>query len=286
MAKKISNAVPRVRARVTPQSRSPAPGEVSSDFNKATARILRVLSAFAQPHESLGVSELSRSLGLSKNLIFRALATLMAEGYVMRDAEGSRYSLGYRLFELCTTEYKPTDIRALCAPYLQRIHELSGETVMLSIRVGGHSVVVDGIEGRGPLLSRVTHGHPIPLHAGPGSRAILSFLPDDEIRQYIEEHKPLARFSRTTLVQEKALWADIKLVREKGYALGYRDHLTGVLGVAFPLFDSDHRVHGAISVGGPEDQFTGDMVKKIIPVMKTIVEDLNTRSQLLAFAGG
>lgn len=244
------------------------------------------MSAFAQPHNSFGVSELSRSLGLSKNLIFRALATLMAEGYVMRDTHGSRYSLGYRIFELCTTEYKPTDIRALCAPFLQRIHELTGETVMLSIRVGGHSVVVDGIEGRGPLLSRVTHGHRIPLHAGPGSRVILSFLSDREIKQYIEDHKPLARFSATTLVHERALWTDIRLVREKGYALGYRDHLTGVLGVAFPLFDSDRRIHGAISVGGPEDRLTDEIVRKVIPPMRSIMEDLNTRSQLLKFAGG
>jgi DNA-binding IclR family transcriptional regulator len=264
----------------------PASADLPSEFNKATGRILRVMSAFAQPHDSFGVSELSRELRLSKNLVFRALATLMSEGYVMRNAQGGRYSLGYRIFELCTTEYKPTDIRALCAPFLRRIHELTGETVMLSIRVGSHSVVVDGIEGRGPLLSRVTHGYPIPLHAGPGSRAILSFLPDSEIRKYLDEHKPLTRFSPTTLVQEKSLWADIQIVRKQGYAVGYRDHLTGVLGVAFPLFDSDRTVQGAISVGGPEDQFTDEIVKKIIPRMRAIVEELNMRSQLLEFAGG
>jgi DNA-binding IclR family transcriptional regulator len=284
MARNTAKLTKPPRARLS--GAKPALVDLPSEFNKATGRILRVMSAFAQPHESFGVSELSRELGLSKNLVFRALATLMSEGYVMRNSQGSRYSLGYRIFELCTTEYKPTDIRALCAPFLQRIHDLTGETVMLSIRVGGHSVVVDGIEGRGPLLSRVTHGYPIPLHAGPGSRAILSFLPDSEIKQYLDEHKPLTRFSPTTLVQEKSLWADIKTVRKQGYALGYRDHLTGVLGVAFPLFDSDRTVQGAISVGGPEDQFTDEIVKRIIPRMRAIVEELNVRSQLLEFAGG
>ena len=60
------------------------PAAESAEFNKATVRILRVLSAFSQPQQSFGVSELNRSLGLSKNLVFRALATLVAEGYVMR----------------------------------------------------------------------------------------------------------------------------------------------------------------------------------------------------------
>jgi len=73
-----------------------------------------------------------------------------------------------QVFDLCSPGLEIPDIRSLCAPFLRRLHEITGETVMLSIAVGHNSVVVDGIEGRGPLLSRVTHGRPIPLHAAPG----------------------------------------------------------------------------------------------------------------------
>lgn len=254
--------------------------------NKSTLRILRVLSEFAErPRGTFGITELSRRLGLTKNMVFRALATLINEGYVVRDPTGTRYALGYRVFELCTAEFEPPDIRTLCAPFVRRLHDLTGETVLLSIRVGDSSVVIDGIEGRGPLLSRVTHGRAIPLHAGPGSRAILSFLPDLEIQRYLETRSPLTRFTPTTIVDREALWSDIETVRERGYAVGYKDHLTGVLGVAFPVFDADGRVQGAISVGGPEDQMDNETIAAFVPAIRRIVEDLNRRSRLLHLGG-
>jgi DNA-binding IclR family transcriptional regulator len=152
-----------------------------------------------------------------------------------------------QVFDLCSPGLEIPDIRSLCAPFLRRLHEITGETVMLSIAVGHNSVVVDGIEGRGPLLSRVTHGRPIPLHAGPGSRALLSFRPDEEIHRYIESRSPLARVTPTTIVDPDALWAEVRLVRERGYALGYRDNLSGVTGVAFTCFRCEWDVSRAPS---------------------------------------
>lgn len=252
-------------------------------LNKASARILRVLLAFAEgKQKTLGISELSGTLAMTKNMVFRALTTLAQEGLVVRDPRG-RYSLGYQVFDLCSPGLEIPDIRSLCAPFLQRIHELTGETVMLSIAVGHNSVVVDGVEGRGPLLSRVTHGRPIPLHAGPGSRALLAFRPDEDIQRYFALQSPLTRVTPTTIVEPEALWTEVRLVRKRGYALGYRDNLSGVTGVAFPVFDANGQVQGAVSVGGPEDQFDDATLASFIPGIAEIVAELNQRSRLLHF---
>ena len=48
---------------------------------------LRVLEAF-RDKEELGVTELSRCLGLHKNNVFRLLATLEDKGYVEQSAAG------------------------------------------------------------------------------------------------------------------------------------------------------------------------------------------------------
>lgn len=276
-------ALPRAasrRSRTERQDRGAAANE--RDVNKSTTRVLGVLSVFAErPDVAYGVTELSRRLGMTKNMVFRALKTLAEEGYLVQGAEDSRYALGYRIFELCSANLEVPDIRALCAPFLRRLHELTGETVMLSIPVGHNSVVIDGIEGRGPLLSRVTHGRPIPLHAGPGSRAILSFLSDGEIGRYLAAKSPLVKLTPTTIVDRERLREEIALVRKRGYALGYRDNLTGVTGVAFPVLDADGRPQGAVSVGGPEDQFSDAQLAGVVPAIARIVGELNQRSRLL-----
>ena len=54
---------------------------------------LRVLEAF-RDKEKIGVTELSRRLGLHKNNVFRLLATLQLHGYVEQRADSDRYGLG------------------------------------------------------------------------------------------------------------------------------------------------------------------------------------------------
>lgn len=278
---RLSVLKPADNASKEPTSSSAATFEGA--LNKSSARVLRVLRSFAGAGQTtLGISELSGSLSMTKNMVFRALTTLAEEGFVVRDPRG-RYALGYRVFDLCPPGLEIPDIRSLCAPFLRRIHELTGETVMLSIAVGHNSVVVDGVEGRGPLLSRVTHGRPIPLHAGPGSRALLAFRSDDEIRRYIKSQSSLARITPTTIVDPDALWSEIRLVRERGFALGYRDNLSGVTGAAFPVFDANGQIQGAVSVGGPEDQFDDATLASFIPGIAEIVAQLNQRSRLLHF---
>ena len=46
----------------------------------------------------MGVSELAKTLGLSKGSVFRLLVTLTRRGYVEKDADSDRYQLTYRLF--------------------------------------------------------------------------------------------------------------------------------------------------------------------------------------------
>ena len=68
--------------------------------NQATSRVLAVLTAFVGRNEARGVSEIARQLGMNKNMVHRALATLAAHGYIMRDGSGGRYQLGLRLLAL------------------------------------------------------------------------------------------------------------------------------------------------------------------------------------------
>src|ERR1700734_4099143 len=64
--------------------------------NKATVRILSVLSAFAKDNSANGVTELSEQLGMSKNMVYRALTTLTELGYLVRNDDNKKYELGYR----------------------------------------------------------------------------------------------------------------------------------------------------------------------------------------------
>jgi DNA-binding IclR family transcriptional regulator len=245
--------------------------------NKATVRVLQVLTKFLERTRPYGVTELANELGISKNMAFRALNTLLEEGYVVRDASGARYELGYGVLALRRGEVEELDLRALCAPYLRRIHELTGESVFLSIIVGRNHVTIDAVEAHGVKVSHNPRGLPVPLHASPASRVLLAFLHDDEIAEYIRVAAPLKRFTPTTIVEPDKLWDEVRLVRGRGYALGYGDHYTGATYVSFAVLDGSGRPHAAITVGGPLDRLTDARVQEVLPRILAIVGELNQR---------
>ena len=250
----------------------------ASQINKSSVNVLKVLSAFANNAE-FRVSEISVKLGMTKNMAFRALKTLVKEGYLVRDAQGVRYNLGFRVFELRNPNVKEPDIRSLSWEFMERMQAISGLTVALQIPVGFSHVTIDGIEGRGRVLARVVRGVAVPLHVSPASRAILAFLSDEEIETYIRLHKPSRHIQKTPLRIQSGYARMCDAFAQTGH-LGYQDHFLGVNGIAFPILDMDRRPHGAITVVGPEDVITADQLKGLVPSLRAVVDELNGITRL------
>lgn len=248
--------------------------------NKATVRILEVLSLFADTSASLGVTEVSRRLGISKNMAFRALTTLLEEGYLVRDPSGQRYDLGFRVVELQNPNFSEPDIVSLATPFMERILNLTQETVLLVVPVEHRVVVLYGLEGKGAFVRRIPLGMSVPLHASSGSRAVLACLSDEEIDAYLRAMVPLARITPRTITDPKKLWAEIRVVRQRGYAIGMGDYMEGVLSVAFPILDPENRPHGALAIGGPKHRFTQQTLAEFLPQLRAIAEELNALSRL------
>ena len=68
---------------------------------QSVRRALRTLDLIAEAGD-MGVSELSRRLGVHKATASRLAATLAATGVIERDATTERYSLGYGLIRLAS----------------------------------------------------------------------------------------------------------------------------------------------------------------------------------------
>jgi DNA-binding IclR family transcriptional regulator len=164
-----------------PVSRSGEVARVAG--NRSTRRVLQVFSRLAGYQRYVGVTELSRDLGMTKNMVHRALSTLVEQGYVVRDADGLLYSIGPGVINFQSREPLEVDVRAMCRPYLQELHALTGESVFFSIIVGRMRVNTDGIEAQGPRITHVNRGRPLPLHITATGRVLLASLTDVQIRQ-------------------------------------------------------------------------------------------------------
>ena len=72
-----------------------APGRLSS-----VATALRLLKAFSEDEVEIGISTLSKRLGVAKSTVHRLATTLVTEGMLEQNSENGRYRLGLALFSL------------------------------------------------------------------------------------------------------------------------------------------------------------------------------------------
>jgi DNA-binding IclR family transcriptional regulator len=254
--------------------------EAARSRNIATLRVLNVLSAFAFERPSFGVTDLAGHLGMTKNMVHRALATLVDQGFLVRDASGTRYELGFGVLALQNPYFPAPDFRTLAGPCLRRLHEISGGTAQLSVRAGDFQVVIDGVEGFGVMAIRTKIGVLMPLHASAASRAILSALPDQEIEADLKRNAPLKRFTENTLTEPAQIWKEVRAIRARGCAEGLEDHSRGGHSVSFYVLGADGLPHGAVTVGGPKSRFTPERMKELMPEFVAAVNDLRRQAAL------
>jgi IclR family acetate operon transcriptional repressor len=251
--------------------------------NQATSRVLAVLLAFAGHVQARGVAELSRELGMNKNMVHRALTTLTAEGYLIRDASGARYQLGPLLLALPAGASHESDIVALARPALEQLHALTGESVYLSIIVGRNRVTVDDIQAQGARVLRSARGHPVPLHCTKMSRVLLAHLTDAEITSYLAASAPLARANRfpdPPSESESGVWQDIAAIRAAPYVLWRNPYASSAAYAIFPVRDASGRPHAILTIGGPRERFDLEQIQAQLPRMHAILEPLQREARL------
>jgi len=255
--------------------------------NQAAQRVLAVLSCFAGPERDLGVTELALRLGMNKNMVHRALATLAAQGFVTRAPDRTRYQLGWRVLTLAGDD-DAFDIRALARPALEELHALTGESVFLSIIVGRARVNVDWIEARGRRVSASQRGRSVPLHCTTMSRALLACLDDREIEAYLAGAAPLTRhdetFPETAGMTAQDVWDDVARLRREGFITWRNPQQYGANYIAFPLRDTQGRPHALITVGGPRERFGSERIAELMAPIAEILEPLQQHARHVAAA--
>jgi DNA-binding IclR family transcriptional regulator len=216
------------------------------------------MEAIAEADVPLAVTDMAAQLGLAASTTHRILATLAAEGFVVRVPSRRRYRSGPGLARLGrpgindTTRLVEAARRALV-----QLAQQTGETTQLTVLDGWEAVAVDHADGTQPVIAHHPAGARIPAHATAVGQAILAHLPD--LASRIARDGLVAHSPRT--ITETAVFEDeLRRIRERGYArnVGQLDARTA--GAAAPIFDEWDAVIGSVGVTGPTERIGEDAV--------------------------
>src|SRR6266581_989698 len=175
----------------------------------------RVLRAFSRAGQELGITELSRQLGLGKSTVHRLVTTLTAERLLERGSTPGRYRLGLVLYELGSRVTEHVDLHQAALPVLTTLRHETGEMVHVAVLDGLEVVYVERLESHNllPIFRQV--GHRLPAHWTSSGKILLAALPPDELRRRLADWRPVAAGRRTT---RKGTWASSRWARRSGAA--------------------------------------------------------------------
>ncbi len=198
----------------------------------------------------MSVTGISKELNIPKSTVYQIVTTLVSERIVEKDSDSNLYHLGLKLFELGNLVRFNLEISKIAAPYLKELHEKYDETIHLTVLDVGEVLYVDCSESTKRLRTHSAIGEKAPLHCTGVGKAILAFLPANEIERVIQE-KGLRMFTENTITDRDLLLEELKKIAQSGYAIDNMEHEEGVRCVAAPIRNHDGRVFAAISISGP-----------------------------------
>ena len=241
---------------------------------QSAERIFQVLEMLAENGE-MGLMELSAALGLHKSTVHRLLMSLIYMGYAKQDETTQKYMLTYKLVNLAGKILDRTDILQIAKPYLERLSDISGETVHLVQREGNHILYIHKIEAKVGSIRMVSHvGMVHPMYCSGVGKAIMATLPEKEVRQIWDE-SVIERKTDKTIVRYEELLTTLDEVKKNGYALDDEENEEGVRCIAASLHGYGKTVKYAFSISGPVSRMTKERVEELSHDVKKVQAELS-----------
>ncbi len=205
-------------------------------IDRATALLTVVVEAGAPRTFASLVDE----LGLARSTMWRLLGALEGNGLLQRDGAGA-FRPGSLFVRYAARPSAVHDLAELARPALERLGELTEETVGLVVARGNELVEIARVQSRHVLgAGHRTNPSDAPLRTAPGTVLVahgVLVLPKEAPGEVLADRVRRQR--------------ELAEVRRVGWAASVDELEVGLAGVAAPVRAADGAVVAAVSVSGP-----------------------------------
>jgi DNA-binding IclR family transcriptional regulator len=262
-------------------------------------RDLELLEVLAAPEAlrsgGLGVSRVAEITGRDKSQISRTLATLAETGFVHRDLENGRYSLGFQLYALAARTNEARLVEQ-SGQFLRKVANRTHETAHLCVLRGGNVLTLKSEMSNQAFRGVGWEGVSVPALRTSSGRALISDWNKEELRDWYEEHSADAMVTKRELLaganseQEvvvampdatrskiktfEDLLQEILNIRRQGYAVVDEEFELGLVGASAPIRDASNRIIGVINLSAPKTRIS-PVLSQVGIIVREISEEFS-----------
>lgn len=217
------------------------------------ARVITLLRVMAESQNALTLTAVAERMNLAPSTTHRLLSFLIAEGLVGRDPRTKTYfcaSEFVRLSSLVLHSSSPID---LAAPFMESLVAQFNESILLCLYLEKQKryAIVKVLHGTHLLRYDILENKSLSLMRGGTARAILAFLPEEEIAEVLTQEAAAAVPGEST----DDVLADLELTRQRGYSFSTGQRIPGSVGLGAPIYNATGKVLGSLCITIPQNRF-------------------------------
>jgi DNA-binding IclR family transcriptional regulator len=243
--------------------------------NKSLEKTLAILECFSKTRPELGVTEISKQLGLYKSNVYNILNTLSVMGYIDQNPQTGKYRLGLKILELANIITNSNGFRQSIYPLLNELSVQLGEVVYYGIPSDGNVIYLDAAYPTDTPVSRVIIGDTAPMYCTAIGKAMLAYFPEKEADDILS--RPFQAFTPNTITSVEQMKAELQSIRKSGYSIDDMEHEHGIKCVGVPIFDANGIVVAAISASGPSLRFEKNNIMRCASLLRETANQIHMR---------
>lgn len=232
-----------------------------------------LLEALASEDTPATVPSLAKKLDLSRNKIFRLLATLEDKGLVEKDEATGTYRLGVYAFEMSQHILKSASLIRLAHPIMEELARKHDEAIYMTVLNNDEVLFLDMVDCVQQVKATDMVGKRFPFFTNAAGKAIKAMSSSDMI-----ERMGKRRSSTPGIPDLKKLESELRDIRQSGVAVDFGGLGEGICAVAVAIKDYAGKVVGALTMLAPSFRMLQERLEnEIIPSMRESAEILSMK---------
>jgi len=245
------------------------------DKGTSFLRVFRILEEVVDANRPMTVVEVSEAVGLPGPTIHRLCKMLLEERLLQYEIDGRRIIGGPRLLDfggrILSGAHLDLERRAIMEALVAEVDE----TCNIAIPEGTRMIYAERVEAHWPLRMQLPAGTPVPQHCTASGKLYLSQLATPA-RKRILSRLRLSQNTPHTITDIDALEAELKIIREQGYALDNEEFVDGLVAIAVPICDPNGRFCAGLAVHAPKFRMTADDATHRLPALRAAASQIET----------
>lgn len=223
----------------------------------------------------MNIADISKALNITRATASSLIQTLLQRNYLEKDPETSKYSIGYKIYDIALTyRYQYPFLYAVEGHINEMAEKLNIRINIAVLKPPGVAVMI--LSKDISLLPKMILGYVLPGYASASGKLLMAYAPRKIVEQWLDETACIP-FTPKTIIDRETLMNELDQIKTAGIAFEDEEMMLQRCCVAAPIRNISGQVIASVSFSTSKertDAHLPELAQSITLLSKSISSSL------------